>query len=141
MVVHPRRGRAHLPVTSNISPFRPQASSPRSWEGFDDGECPVASSAFRQLITHNDYVVEMVDLINKEMDLDPCAEQSSEDLGASRLYDLSKVCSYCLWYCVFSLNSLPNNCLTLGVGANESILGQMRGQRGGDLSILQVSGD
>lgn len=80
------------------------------------------------MITHKDYVVKMVDSINKEMDLDPCAEQSSEDLGASRLYDLSKVRSYCLWYCVFSLNSLPENCLTLGVGANESTLGQMRGQ-------------
>ena len=46
------------------------------------------------LVTHKDYIVEMVTLIIKEMDLDPCGEHSSEDLGASSLYDLTRVCPF-----------------------------------------------
>lgn len=48
----------------------------------------------------NDYVIEMVNSIIKEMDLDPCGEHSSEDLGASSLFDLSRVCFCRLWYFV-----------------------------------------
>lgn len=43
---------------------------------------PVASGPVQRLVTS----------IIKETDLDPCGEHSSEDLGASGLYDLSKVC-------------------------------------------------
>lgn len=51
----------------------------------------ITPEAVRRLLTHKDYAIEMVDLIIKETDLDLCAEQTSEDLGASGLYDLSKV--------------------------------------------------
>lgn len=43
---------------------------------------------------HKDYVVEMVDSIIKEMNLDPCADQTIMGLGASDLFDLSRVCSF-----------------------------------------------
>lgn len=62
------------------------------------GKGPVAPNPVHQLITHWDYVVKMVDLIIKETNLNPCAEQSSEDLGAFGLFDLSLVCLYHLYY-------------------------------------------
>ena len=46
----------------------------------------------QRLVTHKDYVVEMVTSIIKETDLDLCGEHSSKDLGASSLFDLSRVC-------------------------------------------------
>ena len=55
------------------------------------GKGPVTPSAIRKLITHKDYVVKMVNSIIKETDLNPCAEQTLEDLGASSHYDLSRV--------------------------------------------------
>ena len=43
------------------------------------------------LLTHKGCAVKMVESIIKEMDVDPCAEQETEDLGASGLFDLSRV--------------------------------------------------
>lgn len=67
------------------------------------GKGPITPSVIRRFITHKDYAVEMVDSIIKEpdLDLDPCAEQSSKDLGVSGLYDLSRVCLCHLWYYAF----------------------------------------
>lgn len=45
--------------------------------------------------------------------MDPCAEQSLEDLGASGLFELSRVCSSRLLYCVLSLCSPSNGFLFL----------------------------
>ena len=53
-----------------------------------------AQGAIRHLLTHKEHAVEMVDAIIKEMDLDPCADQTTEDLGALGLFDLSRVCSF-----------------------------------------------
>ena len=36
----------------------------------------------------------MIESIIKETDLDLCAEQKTEDLGVSSLFDLSRVCSF-----------------------------------------------
>ena len=36
----------------------------------------------RRLLTHKGYVVEMVELIIKQTDVDPCANQETENLGA-----------------------------------------------------------
>lgn len=55
---------------------------------------------------HKGYAVEMVKLIIKEMGVEPCAEQETEDLGASGLFDLSRVC--------FSQTFLPL-CLFVGL--------------------------
>ena len=48
----------------------------------------------RHILTHKGYAVEMVESIIKETNLDPCAKQETEDLGASGLFDLSRVCSF-----------------------------------------------
>ena len=45
----------------------------------------------RRLFMHKGYAVKMVESVIKEMDLDPCTEQETEDLGASGLFDLSRV--------------------------------------------------
>ena len=61
----------------------------------------------------------MVKSIIKKMDLDPYAEQEMEDLGASGLFDLSRVCCFPrLFYSV--VYSLVDSCNSfLGVGAYE----------------------
>ena len=41
---------------------------------------------------HKEHAVEMVELIIKETDLDPCAKQITEDLEASGLFNLARVC-------------------------------------------------
>ena len=56
-----------------------------TWKG------PVALGTIRKILTHKDYAVEMVNSIIKETNLDPCADQTTEDLGASGLFDLSRV--------------------------------------------------
>ena len=40
---------------------------------------------------HKEHAVEMDELIIKDTDLDPCAEQTTEELRASGLFDLSRV--------------------------------------------------
>ena len=58
---------------------------------------PVALDPIQRLITHKDYVVEMVITIIKETDLDPCGGHILEDWGASGFYDLSNVWSHHLY--------------------------------------------
>ena len=56
------------------------------------GKGPIVPGPVHRLVTHKDYAVEMVILIIKETDLDPYDEHTSEDLGASGLYYLLRVC-------------------------------------------------
>ena len=56
------------------------------------GKGPIVPGPIQRLVTYKDYVVEMVNLIIKETDLDPCDEHTSEDLGASGLYYMLRVC-------------------------------------------------
>ena len=76
--------------------------------------------AWKIPITHKDYIVKMVTLIIKEMDLDLYGEHTSKDLGASGLYDLSRVCPLHL-YCtsIIFLLLILTICFLLGVGAYE----------------------
>ena len=43
----------------------------------------------RRLLTHKDYVIEMIESIINDKDVDPCAEQAIEELGSSGLFDLA----------------------------------------------------
>ena len=52
---------------------------------------PIAQGAIRRLLMHTEHAIEMVESIIKEMDMDPCAKQTTEDLRASVLFDLSRV--------------------------------------------------
>ena len=68
----------------------------------------------------------MVESIIKETNLDPCVEQTTEDLGASGLFDLSRVrFSLTLFYSF--VHSFANSCLDLKRwnllgGANEALM-------------------
>ena len=48
---------------------------------------------FRSLLTHKDYIVGEVGSFVKSMDIGPCDLVGMEDLGASALFELTKVCS------------------------------------------------
>lgn len=70
------------------------------------GKGHVVLGAIYRLLTHKDHAIEMVDLVINEMDLDPYADQTTEDLRASGLFDLSRVCSsqvmvLCTFYSFF----------------------------------------
>lgn len=56
------------------------------------GKGPVTQGAIHCLLTHKEYTVKMVNSNIKEMDLDSCADQTTKDLEASGLFDLSRVC-------------------------------------------------
>ena len=72
------------------------------------------------LLMYKEYAIEMVESIIKEMDLDPCAEQETEDLGASGIFDLSRVCFFPkLFYSV--VYSLADDCISFsGTSVYES---------------------
>ena len=46
----------------------------------------------RCLLTYKNYVVEEVESFIKLTDIAPCDQLGTEDLGASTLFDLSRVC-------------------------------------------------
>ena len=45
------------------------------------------------LLTHKDYAVKEVGSFVKQMDIGPCDLVGTEDLGASALFDITRVCS------------------------------------------------
>ena len=64
--------------------------------------------------------------INKQMDVDPCAEQEMEDLGALDIFDLYRVCSS-FRKLYFIVCSSVDDCVPfLGVGVHESTPRQVR---------------
>ena len=66
---------------------------------------PVTQEPDCHLITHKDYAVEMMESIINDKDVDPCAEQVTEELGALGLFDLAQVC------CFLSFSIYPSFCL------------------------------
>lgn len=112
-------------------------------EGLMMGKGPIAQGAIRRLLTHKEHAVKMVELIIKEMDLDPCADQTTEDLGALGLFDLSKVCFLFSNYvptCYLSILLLMV-VLISGIGAYEGDSRQVCRLRGGDPLVSKALGD
>ena len=52
---------------------------------------PITQEPNHCLLTHKDYVVEVIESIIKDKDVDPCAEQMTKELGALGLFDLTRV--------------------------------------------------
>ena len=52
---------------------------------------PIAQGPDRRLFRHKDYTIEMVGSIIRDKDVDPCAEQRTDELGTSGLFDLTQV--------------------------------------------------
>ena len=54
---------------------------------------PISQGPNHRLLTHKDYVVEMIESIIKDKDVDPCAKQMTEELEASGLFYLARYVS------------------------------------------------
>ena len=83
---------------------------------------PVNQGIIHHLLMHKEHVVEMVESIIKETDLDPWAEHATEDLGASSLFDLSRVCSFLRLCSTLLFIHLLTIVLISGVSAHEGAL-------------------
>ena len=81
---------------SDKQPKQPSPPKPNHGvgKGLMIGMGPVTQGVVRCLLTHKEHAVEMVGSIIKETDLDPYAKHTIEDLGASSLLDLSRVCFF-----------------------------------------------
>ena len=68
---------------------------------------PVIQGLDLHLLTPKDYAVEVMEFIIKDKDLDPCADQETEELGVSGLFNLAWVCFFLsfLSLLIFMLNS------------------------------------
>ena len=71
----------------------------------------VTQGTVRRLLTHKEHVIEMIESIIKETDLDLCVEQMIEELGASSLFDLSRVRHFFQTFFYFVVHSLVDSCL------------------------------
>ena len=56
-----------------------------------------------RLLTHKDFALKMVEYIIRDKDVDPCAEQRTDEIGASSLFDLAWVCFFLCFFVYFSL--------------------------------------
>ena len=79
-----------------ISPrdARPKKSPSKPGRGASKGMMTLTGPVIkgpRCLLTHKDYAVKEVQSLIKPTDVDPCAELGTEELGASTLFDLTRV--------------------------------------------------
>ena len=77
-------------LPKKLSPPKPSHGAGR---GLMTTSSPVTQGTHR-LLKHKGYAMVMVESIIKQTNMDPCAEQETEDLGASGLFDLSGVCYF-----------------------------------------------
>ena len=82
-----------------LSPSKPNHGAGK---GFMTATGPVTQGTVRRLLMHKEHAVEMVESIIKDVDLDPCAEQMTEESGVSGLFDLSKVHLFLLLFLFIS---------------------------------------
>lgn len=105
-----------------------KSSPPKSSHGADKGlmttSGPVAQGPDYRLLTHKDYAVEVMESIIKDKDVDPCAEQATEELGALGLFDLARV-RFFLPFSLYSfLCSIADSCFVfVSTGSYEGVAG------------------
>ena len=80
-------------------------SPPKLSHGADKGLMmmlgPITQGSDYRLLTHKDYAIKMVESIIKDKDVDPCAKEMTEELGASGLFD---GCSFLSFFLSFFLS-------------------------------------
>ena len=86
-------------------PMKPSPPQPKYGEdkGLMTTSGPVFQDSDLRLLTHKDYALEMVESIIRDKDVDPCAEQGTDELGVSSLFDLARVCFFLCFIVYFSL--------------------------------------
>ena len=80
----------------------------------------------------------MVELIIKETDLDPYAEQTTKELGALGLFDLSRICFFAQ-ILFHSFTHLLTIILVSGIGVHKGAYGLERRSGRGDLLVSKAS--
>ena len=91
----------NAPVTLGEKlPKKPSPPKPKhgAGKGLMTTSGPVSQDPNRHLITHKDYALEMVGSIIRDKDVDPCAEQGTNELEVSGLFDLAQVCFFLCSY-------------------------------------------
>ena len=86
-------------------PKKPSPPKPRHGvgKGLMMTTSPVIQDPDCRLLTHKDYALEMVESIIRDKDVNPCAKQGTDELGASGLFDLARVCFFLCFFVYFSL--------------------------------------
>ena len=104
----------HPPKKVSVTPEEklPKKSlppKPSHWagKGLMTTSSPITQEPNHRLLTHKDYVVELIESIIKDKDVDPCAEQMTEELGASGLFDLTRIRLFL--FSLFFIYSLLNS--------------------------------
>lgn len=112
------------------SPLKP---SHGAGKGVMTSTSPVSEGP-RRLLTYKDYAVEEVESLIKPTDIEPCDQVGTEDLGASALYDLTRVCllQFCLGKLCFALVYFSTDrYVFLGLGARQGPSRPLCGEGGG----------
>ena len=86
-------------------PKKPSPPKPRHGvgKGLMMTSGPVIQDPDCSLLTHKDYALEMVESIIRDKDVNPCAKQGTDELGASGLFDLARVCFFLCFFVYFFL--------------------------------------
>ena len=111
-------------VTPGAEPLK-EKSPPKSSHGAGKGVMtsigPVSGGPCR-LLTHKDYAVGEIGSLIKPTDIEPCDQVGTEDLGASALFDFTRVCllKFCLGKLCFALVYFSTDgYVFLGLGARQ----------------------
>ena len=85
-------------------PMKPSPPQPKygAGKGLMTTSGPVFQDSDLRLLTHKDYALEMVESIIRDKDVDPCVEQGTDELGASGLFDLARVCFFLCFFVYLS---------------------------------------
>ena len=89
------------PTPEEGLPKKPSPPKHRIGKGLIRTSGPIIQVPDRRFLKHKDYVVEMMKSIIKYKDVDPCAEQGTEELGLSGLFDLAQVCPFLISFYLF----------------------------------------
>ena len=99
--------RKRLPSPPGVEPQK-EKSPPKPSHGAGKGvmtSTGLVSEGPCRLLTHKDYAVGGVESLIKPSDIEPCDQVGTNDLGASALFDLTRVCflPFCLRKLCFAL--------------------------------------
>ena len=93
---------------------KPKKSSPLKpshgvGKGLMTSTGPVTQGFIRRLLTHKEHAIEMMEFIIKDTDMDPCAEQTTEELGVLGLLIVHGYI-FSLFFCLLLYCSIADGC-------------------------------